>query len=84
MILQSGEVGYSARVKGSSKLNGVVLEHITNNIKDQSKLLCVDVLTPHSINYDIKALSYSVVYFMDKETFERSLRLSTEDFERYR
>ena len=84
MILQSGEVGYSARVKGSSKLNGIVLEHVSSNIEKQSKLICVDILSNKPLNYDIKSLSYSVIYYMDKETFEKVLRSCHEDFEVYR
>ena len=84
MILQSGEVGFSSRVKGSSKLNGKILEHISNNLESQSKLICVDILSNKPLNYDIKALSYSVIYFMDRDTFEKSLRNSHEDFEIYK
>ena len=81
MILQSGEVGFSARVKGSSKLNGTILERIANSLDNNlSKLICVDVLSNQPLIYDIKSLAYSVIYYMDREIFEKSLSVNRNDY----
>lgn len=84
MILQSGEVGYATRFKNASKLSNIVLERIKNSTQNQSKLICVDVLSGQPLNYDIKSLSYSVISYIDKETFQTSIRQSQQDFEFYR
>lgn len=43
MILQSGDVGFVANKK-ESRLYGLVIERISNTIKQESKLICADLL----------------------------------------
>lgn len=42
---------------------------IKNGAEEESKLVCLDVISREKLNYDIKSLSYSVICFMDGETF---------------
>lgn len=81
MIIQSGEVGFVTRIRGGPfKINGIVIDRIANNLENRSKPICVDVFSSNPVNYDIKSLSYSVIYYMSKDTFEKSLRAYPDDF----
>lgn len=84
IILQSGEVGFAARVKGATKLNNLILQRISCGAKEESKLVCIDILENQRINYDIKSLSYSVIYHMEEEVWEKTLAQNREDYELYR
>jgi len=79
MILQSGQIGFTTGRKYSD-FNNIVVHTIANQTKNESKLICLDLLSLNRLNYEIKSLDYSVIYSIDKLTFEDCLRPLQTDY----
>jgi hypothetical protein len=61
MILQNGEIGYSAK-KYNCKFNDTIIEKIKSTFKEESRIICINLFTNEQLSYEIKSLAYSIIY----------------------
>lgn len=62
-ILRSGEVGLTFERRGSD-MNGEIMDKIVVKGNQQPFLLSLNFITKNQLNYEMKSLQYSSLYFL--------------------
>ncbi len=79
-ILQRGTVGLVCK-RNKSLLNGTAIETFSVNENEKPKILSLDFIKRKIINYEVKSLFYSVIYYLDYDNFMMSLKECDMDFD---
>lgn len=82
LILQKGHLGFALK-RPNCKINGQVIEKISVADSEPSKLITLDFLKGRSLTYDVKSLSYAILYTVVKDSFVGCLKQSKADFQLY-
>ena len=82
-ILQQGIVAFSCKNGPNSKLNGKKIQFIKVSKKQKPKVLSLDFIKNKEINFDIRSVNYSIVYFLEMGKFLESLRSCSMDYQLY-
>ena len=82
-ILQQGNIAFSCRNGSTSKLNGKKIEFIKISKKEKPKVLSLDFIKNKEINFDIRSVNYSIVYYLEMGKFIEALKGCEMDYELY-
>lgn len=83
MVLQTGEISYCLKKKGST-IDGKCV-HTIKIIphKHPARLLSLDFLKGKHLLYNIKSISYCVIFFFENEDLLNTIKQNNYDFEHF-
>ena len=79
VILQKGIIGLACKI--NSELDGKVIEEFDASIKKKPIIISLDFIKNKTIPYNVKSMSYSVLYFLTREEFMESIQPSDMDYQ---
>ena len=79
IILQKGNVAFTCKI--NSDLDGKMIEKFEVDEKKKPIILSLDFIKNKILEYNVKSISYSVLYYLSRESFMESLRSSELDYQ---
>lgn len=67
IILKKGGIGFTCKL--NCDLNNKIIECFDVSDKTKPKILSLDFIKNKTLNYNIKSLCYSVLYYLSREKF---------------
>jgi hypothetical protein len=79
-VIFKGDYGLCYK-KSNSKLNGNIIETLSVKKNDKPKIISLEFIKRKFFEFDVKSLSYGIIYFMEEHDFMVCLKETAMDYE---